>query len=69
MNIEYGNYFSQALYNNAEVIQSNKDISNYFMGNVLSPGAEMSVTFKLALPLPCNGDFSDGHIYFWGEAI
>jgi hypothetical protein len=69
VNIEYGNYFSQALYNNAEVIQSNKDIDNYFMGNVLSPGSEMSVTFKLSLPLPCNGDFSDGHIYFWGEAI
>ena len=41
----------------------------YDAGNVLSPGSEMSLTFKLNLPLPCNGDFSDGNIYFWGEAV
>jgi hypothetical protein len=52
-----------------EVIQSDMDVDGYFMGNVLSPGAEMSVTFRLSLPLPCNGDFNSGHIYFWGEAI
>ncbi|NOZ80749.1 MAG: hypothetical protein GXP63_03680 [DPANN group archaeon] len=42
---------------------------DYQAGNVLSPGAEISVTFRLALPEPCNGDFSDGSIYFWGSAI
>ena len=41
----------------------------YFAGNVLSPGAEMAVTFRLNLPEPCNGDFDTGSIYFWGEAI
>jgi len=41
----------------------------YFAGNILSPGADMSITFRLALPEPCNGDFSSGSIYFWGEAI
>ena len=41
----------------------------YFNGNVLTPGADMSVTFRLFLPEPCNGAFSDGQIYFWGEAI
>ncbi|VVB77933.1 Uncharacterised protein [uncultured archaeon] len=38
-------------------------------GNALSPGSEMALTFKLSMPEPCVGDFSDGNIYFWGEAI
>jgi hypothetical protein len=38
-------------------------------GNALSPGSEMALTFKLAMPEPCVGDFSEGQIYFWGEAI
>jgi hypothetical protein len=37
--------------------------------NLLSPGSEMALTFKLSLPEPCNGDFDTGNIYFWGEAI
>ena len=37
--------------------------------NLLSPGGEMALTFKLTLPEPCNGDFDTGSIYFWGEAI
>jgi len=41
----------------------------YFAGNVLSPGSEIAITFKLGLPEPCVGDFSEGDIYFWGEAI
>lgn len=38
-------------------------------GNSLSPGSEMALTFKLSLPEPCVGDFSNGQIFFWGEAI
>jgi hypothetical protein len=38
-------------------------------GNILTPGSEMALTFKLQLPEPCNGDFDTGSIYFWGEAI
>ena len=38
-------------------------------GNVLAPGAEMSVTLKLSLPNPCVGDFTDGSIYFWALAV
>lgn len=38
-------------------------------GNVLAPGAELSVTLRLALPNPCNGDFTDGSIWFWAEAV
>ncbi|NOZ80679.1 MAG: carboxypeptidase regulatory-like domain-containing protein [DPANN group archaeon] len=41
----------------------------YEAGNVLSPGAEIALTFRLDLPEPCNGDFSDGSLYFWGTAI
>ena len=38
-------------------------------GNALSPGSEMAINFKLTMPEPCVGDFSEGQIYFWGEAI
>ncbi len=38
-------------------------------GNVLAPGAEVSVTLKLSLPNPCVGDFTDGNIFFWGLAV
>jgi len=70
MNIEYGDYFSTALYADAEVLQAPAaDVQGYYSGNVLSPGAEMSVTFRLMLPEPCNGDFTDGSIFFWGEAV
>ena len=41
----------------------------YYPGNVVSPGAEMALTFRLFLPEPCNGDFDTGSIFFWGEAI
>ena len=41
----------------------------YHAPNVLVPGSEMAVTFRLNLPEPCNGDFDTGAIYFWGEAI
>ena len=42
----------------------------YFPGNILSPGADMVLNFKLALPEPCNGGpFTDGEIRFFGEAV
>ncbi|NOZ80576.1 MAG: hypothetical protein GXP63_02790 [DPANN group archaeon] len=41
----------------------------FWAGNVLSPGAEIALTFRLALPEPCNGNFNDGSLYFWGTAI
>jgi len=72
VNIEYADGFSTALYDDAEIIQDGGDIFGTGVGyaaNVLAPGAEMSVTFKLNLPEPCNGDFDTGSIYFWGEAI
>ncbi|MFT4303837.1 MAG: hypothetical protein ACMXYG_04685 [Candidatus Woesearchaeota archaeon] len=43
--------------------------ATYYMANILAPGAEMALTFRLDLPEPCNGDFDTGSIYFWGEAI
>ena len=44
-------------------------LKTYFAGNVLTPGADLSITFRLLLPEPCNGAFSDGQLFFWGEAI
>lgn len=51
-----------------EIIQGPQQ-GPYFVGNVLSPGSEMAITFRLNLPEPCNGDFDTGQIFFWGEAI
>ncbi|MFA5019686.1 MAG: hypothetical protein WC533_01160 [Candidatus Pacearchaeota archaeon] len=70
LNIEYGIGFNNPdpFYDNAEILQD-QDIGDYYLANILAPGAEMALTFKLDLPEPCNGDFDSGQIYFWGEAI
>jgi len=61
--------FSRDFYNDAEIIWNTGILPLYSAGNVLSPGAEIAITFKLGLPEPCVGDFSDGAIHFWGEAV
>jgi hypothetical protein len=66
--IVYGDTFSPDFYFDAEIIQDGQ-MGVYFMGNLLTPGAEMALTFKLGLPEPCIGDFTDGSLYFWGEAV
>ena len=69
-NIEYGTSFNNPypFYDNAEILQV-QPVGPYYVANVLAPGAEMALTFKLSLPEPCNGNFDTGSIYFWGEAI
>jgi hypothetical protein len=52
-----------------EIIGTEKFLGTVNPGNTLTPGSDMSVTFKLNMPEPCNGDFNTGSIYFWGEAI
>jgi hypothetical protein len=68
--INYGIGFNDPnpFYDANEVIQAN-DQGPYWVANILAPGAEMALTFRLDLPEPCNGDFDTGSIYFWGEAI
>ena len=56
-------------YNGFEIIQTTTTATDYSDGNVLTPGAEIAMTFRLDLPEPCNGDFDTGSINFWGEAI
>jgi len=70
VNIDYGIGFNNPdlFYNNVEILQAQK-VGPYYTANLLAPGAEMALTFKLSLPEPCNGDFDTGQIYFWGEAI
>jgi hypothetical protein len=71
VNIQYGMGWSRSMYNEAEIIQASP-INGGALGyaaNVLAPGAEMAITFRLDLPSPCNGDFDSGSIYFFGEAI
>ncbi len=55
--------------NGYEILQTFPTNFGYYQSNILSPGAEFALTFKLSLPEPCNGDFDTGSIYFWGEAI
>jgi hypothetical protein len=62
--------FNSKFYTEAEIIQVGGPLpGGYWAGNTLSPGSEMALTFKLTMPEPCVGDFSEGSIYFWGEAI
>lgn len=67
MGIPHGERITQAKEIIGTEIYSTNLISN--IGNVLTPGSEMALTFRLDLPEPCNGDFDTGSIYFWGEAI
>jgi hypothetical protein len=74
VNIQYGDHWDRSMYYEAEIIQSGFQPeaggpAGYYRGNILSPGSEMSLVFRLDLPEPCNGDFDSGQIYFWGEAI
>jgi len=68
--IIYGIGFNNptTFYNFAEIIPV-QQVGPYYTANILAPGAEMALTFKLSLPEPCNGNFDTGSIYFWGEAI
>ena len=68
LNIQYGDHFDRTMYDEAEILQANAGSYGYD-ANLLSPGAEMALTFKLDLPEPCNGDFDTGSIFFFGEAI
>ena len=74
VDIGYGIGFNNPnpFYNNYEILQAQPMSvpgGTYYLANVLAPGAEMALTFKLNLPEPCVGDFDTGSIYFWGEAI
>ncbi|MFH1802990.1 MAG: hypothetical protein ABH864_06105 [archaeon] len=68
--IVYGDAFNNPtpFYDANEIIQAQPQ-GPYWVANILAPGAEMAITFRLDLPEPCNGDFDTGSIYFWGEAI
>jgi hypothetical protein len=68
--IGYGVGFNNPdpFYNSHEILQAAKN-GAYYSANILAPGAEMAITFRLDLPEPCNGDFDTGSLYFWGEAI
>jgi hypothetical protein len=67
MGIPYGETMAQS----KEIIGSENFSPSIVssIGNELTPGSDMALTFKLNLPEPCNGDFNTGQIYFWGEAV
>src|SRR3989338_1147564 len=71
--IGYGDGFNDPtpFYDGFEILQAGGPFvgGKGYLANMLAPGAEMALTFKLSLPEPCNGDFDTGSIFFWGEAI
>ena len=69
--IDYGIGFNNPnpFYDGYEILQTFPKNGPYYQSNILSPGSEVALTFRLNLPEPCNGDFDSGSIYFWGEAI
>ncbi len=71
--INYGERFNNDFYDANEILQTAPPILKlmgvYYGANLLAPGAEHALTFRLKLPEPCNGDFDLGTIYFWGEAV
>lgn len=52
-----------------EIMQVPDITGPYFPGNILNPGTEISITFRLRMPEPCMGNFDSGNIFIWGEAI
>jgi hypothetical protein len=67
--IGYGNTFSPSqYYNHYEILQA-AQLGDYYSANLLSPGSEIAITFRLNMPEPCSGNFDTGKIYFWGEAV
>jgi len=71
VNIDYGIGFNDPnpFYENMEILQAGPSLGPYYGANVLAPGADIALIFRLDLPEPCNGDFDTGQIYFWGEAV
>lgn len=69
--INYGDHWDRSMYNNDEILQAGPILGGTlgYTANLLTPGSEMALTFKLNLPEPCNGDFDTGSIFFWGEAV
>jgi uncharacterized repeat protein (TIGR01451 family) len=68
--VNYGIGFNDPyrFYDKNEILQA-QQVGPYYAGNLLAPGADMSLTFRVDVPEPCNGNFNSGHIYFWGEAV
>ncbi len=68
--VNYGFEFHNPykFYNRNEILQVQK-VGPYYTGNLLSPGADMTLTFRVNVPEPCIGNFNSGHIYFWAEAV
>jgi len=69
MSIAYGDKITQAKKIILGTAYGGADEADWANGNALTPGAETALTFKLSMPEPCVGDFSEGQIYLWGEAI
>ncbi len=68
--VNYGLEFHNPykFYNRNEILQVQK-VGPYYTGNLLSPGSDMTLTFRVNVPEPCNGNFNSGNIYFWAEAV
>lgn len=77
LNIGYG-AFGPGLYGRNELIQLGQFPEDpedplyegkYYHGSTLTPNSQAYITYKVNLPNPCSGNFDDGQMYIWAEAI
>jgi hypothetical protein len=62
------NFNPGTYYNQREIMQVQL-VSPYYAANVLESGSSISMTFRVSMPLPCNGNFAQGTISIAAEAI
>ena len=70
ININYGTIFNdpEVFYHGFELIQQDSN-GEYYGANELEPSESMNLRFKLDVPEDCVGNFNNGNIFVWGEAI
>ena len=70
VNLGYGIGFNNPskFYDGFEIIQDGKD-GAYYLGNQIGTDQRMKLKFKIDVPEKCLGNFNNGEIYIWGQAI
>lgn len=61
--------FTQMPSHSGEISDMCRIINHDEYGSLLAQGSEMSMTFKLEVPEPCQGSFTDGEFYLVGRVV
>ena len=60
--------FSSNFYQNKDILPKGP-VGSYFWGNLLSSEEKLNISFKIDIPKYCKGNFNNGSIYLWAEAV